>query len=63
MWALFFLSFETYAHRPVFLAKQHLLPYSEVTMSLLIVLLIAMAAGLTGIALGWFLRFIISLGK
>jgi ribonucrease Y len=32
-------------------------------MSLLIVLLIAMAAGLTGIALGWFLRFIISLGK
>lgn len=32
-------------------------------MSLLIVLLVAMAAGLTGIALGWFLRFIISLGK
>jgi len=32
-------------------------------MSLLIVLIIAMAAGLTGIAIGWFLRFIISLGK
>lgn len=32
-------------------------------MSLLIVLIIAMAAGLSGIALGWFLRFIISLGK
>ncbi|MBP9763468.1 MAG: ribonuclease Y [Candidatus Pacebacteria bacterium] len=32
-------------------------------MSLLIVLIIAIAAGLTGIALGWFLRFIISLGK
>ena len=32
-------------------------------MSLLIVLLIAMAAGLAGIAIGWFLRFIISLGK
>lgn len=32
-------------------------------MSLLIVLLIAMAAGLAGIAMGWFLRFIISLGK
>lgn len=32
-------------------------------MSLLIVLVIAMAAGLAGIAIGWFLRFIISLGK
>jgi ribonucrease Y len=32
-------------------------------MSLLIVLLISMAAGLTGIAMGWFLRFIVSLGK
>lgn len=32
-------------------------------MSLLIVLLIAMAAGLLGIGIGWFLRFIISLGK
>ncbi|MFT5179889.1 MAG: ribonuclease Y [Candidatus Paceibacteria bacterium] len=32
-------------------------------MSLLIILLIAMAAGLAGIAIGWFLRFIISLGK
>lgn len=32
-------------------------------MSLFVVLLIAMAAGLSGIALGWFLRFIISLGK
>ena len=32
-------------------------------MSLLIVLYIAAAAGLLGIAFGWFLRFIISLGK
>lgn len=29
----------------------------------LVVLLIAMAAGIAGIAIGWFLRFIISLGK
>lgn len=32
-------------------------------MSLLIVLVIAMAAGLAGIGIGWFLRFIIALGK
>lgn len=32
-------------------------------MSLLIVLIIAMAAGLAGIGIGWFLRFIIALGK
>lgn len=32
-------------------------------MQLLVVLLIAMAAAIAGIALGWFLRFIISLGK
>jgi ribonuclease Y len=32
-------------------------------MQLLIVLLIAAAAGLAGIAVGWFLRFIIALGK
>ncbi len=32
-------------------------------MELLIVLLIATAAGLIGIALGWFLRFIVALGK
>jgi ribonuclease Y len=32
-------------------------------MSLLIVLFIAMAAGMAGIVIGWFLRFIISLGK
>jgi ribonuclease Y len=32
-------------------------------MQLFIVLLIAAAAGLTGIAVGWFLRFIIALGK
>ena len=32
-------------------------------MELLIMLLIASAAGLIGIAVGWFLRFIVSLGK
>jgi len=32
-------------------------------MQLIIVLLIALAAGLAGIAIGWFLRFIIALGK
>ena len=32
-------------------------------MQLIIVLLIALAACLAGIAIGWFLRFIIALGK
>lgn len=32
-------------------------------MQILIIMLIAAAAGLTGIAIGWFLRFIIALGK
>lgn len=32
-------------------------------MQLIVVLLIALAAGLAGIAVGWFLRFIIALGK
>lgn len=46
-----------------FLANQRPFLYDEPVMSLLVVLIIAMAAGLAGIALGWFLRFIISLGK
>ncbi len=47
----------------LFLAKAGSFLYYEVAMSLLIALIIAIAAGLSGIALGWFLRFIISLGK
>lgn len=54
-WALFLLK--------IYLLAKHSPFLYDGSMSLLIVLIIAMAAGLAGIALGWFLRFIISLGK